>query len=117
MASRARSRRRSSSSTARATTLLSRSPAQTRPARSPHQDPIKWQEAKLAARFDDLPAALMHEAMVVVAEQDQVGQVARSTSRPVNDVVRARPVDRAIATWEPAALVSNTYCAARRRCT
>src|SRR5450759_788019 len=87
MASRARSMRRFSSSTARATTLLSRSPAQTRPARSPHQDPIKWQEAKLAARFDDLPAALVHEAMVVVAEQDQVGQVARPTSRPVNDVM------------------------------
>src|SRR6267142_2432962 len=57
----------------------------------------------------------MHEPMVVVAEQDQVGQIARSTSSPMDDVVRTRPIDLAVAAGEPAALVSHPQRPHRRR--
>src|SRR6266566_3951063 len=82
-------------------------PAHPRSADPSHHDPIRRQEPKLTTGFDHLPPALMHQPMVVMTEQHKVGQIARSTSSPMNDVVRTRPVDLAVATREPAALVAN----------
>jgi len=37
--------------------------------------------------FDQLPSAFMHQPMVPMAEQDQVGQLGVSTIDPVHEVV------------------------------
>src|SRR5450759_6016539 len=88
-------------------TLLLRSPAETWAARPPHHDPIGRKEPELPAGFDHLPSALVHQPVVVEAEQDQVGEIAWSAARPGNNVMRRGPVDRPVAAWKPAALVSD----------
>jgi hypothetical protein len=50
-------------------------PPQTRSAGPSYHHAVGRNETKLSTHFDHLPAALMHEAMVEVAEQDQVGQL------------------------------------------
>src|SRR5258708_39719081 len=90
-------------------------PAVARSAGPPHHDPIRRKELELPTRFDHMPSAFMHQAMVEVAEQDHVGQIVWPASRPGNDVMRIRPVDLAIAAGEPAALISNPQRPPHRR--
>jgi len=66
---------------------------------------IRWDEPHLFACFQNLPSAFMHQAMVVVAERKQVGQVARPTPGPELDVMRSRPVDGSVAARPAAAAV------------
>ena len=72
-------------------------------------------ELEVATRFDHLPSTLMDLPVVVVAEQDKVFQLVRPASRAVDDVVRVRPVDLAVAAGEPAALVASPQRPAHRR--
>jgi hypothetical protein len=57
----------------------------------------------------------MDEAMVEVAEQHEVRQFRRTTSRPGIYVVRSRPVDLAITTWESATSIPSPQRPSRRR--
>src|SRR2546425_6327271 len=77
-----------------------RGPAHSGSSRSSHDNTVWRKEAKFGSGLDHRPAALMHQPMVVVAEQDLVGDVVWSPSRPGDDVMRVRPVDRPVATME-----------------
>src|SRR5713101_7159080 len=82
-------------------------PAHPRPPRSSHHDTVGWNESELMAHFDDLPPALVNEAVVVIAEGKEVGQVARPALSPELDVMGSRPVDRPVAAWPAAAAISR----------
>src|SRR5579872_2845011 len=86
----------------------SRGPAQPRAAGSPHHRPIRWYETQLAAMLDDLPAALVDLAVMVVAEQDQVAELGLAATRPELDVVRLRPAGRPLAARPPTASVAQS---------
>jgi hypothetical protein len=85
-----------------------RRPAQPRRARSAKDDAIGRHEPKLTTHFHDLPPTFVHEAVVEVAEQKQIGKVAGTTSRPSNYVVGSRPADRAITPGETATMISSS---------
>src|SRR2546425_12597747 len=92
-----------------------RGPAHSGSSRSSHDNTVWRKEAKLASGLDHLPAALMHQPMVVVAEQDLVGDVVWSPSRPGDDVMRVRPVDRPVATMEAATTIPHSQRPSPRR--
>ena len=58
---------------------------------------LGWDHMDLVPDPDHLPFLFMHQAVVVVAEENQVVQVGRPTSRPELDVVRSRPAHRPVA--------------------
>src|SRR5579872_349 len=105
--------------TSRTSTLMSlivgRSggPAHSRPAGFPHHRPIRWYETQLAAMPDDLPAALMDLAVMVVAEQDEVAQLGLAATCPELDVVRLSPAGRPLAARPPTASVAQAQRATR----
>src|SRR6266852_6488116 len=82
-------------------------PAHPRSSCSSHHDTFGRQESELATRLDNLPATFVHQPRVVVAEQDFVGHISRSATRPGNDVIWSRPVDRPVAAGGPAAFISD----------
>src|SRR5713226_6164583 len=83
-------------------------PAHPRPPGSSHHCALGRHESELSPGLDHLPPALVHEAVVVIAEGKQVGQVARPAPRPELDVMRGRPVDRPVAARPAAAAVSGS---------
>src|SRR5216683_1157426 len=77
-------------------------PAHSRRADASCDHAIRSDELHPFARFDHLPPAFMDEAVVVVAEGQEVGQVARPAQGPELDVMRSRPVDGPVASRSPA---------------
>src|ERR1700681_1483986 len=94
---------------------VSRTDRLSRPAHPPRPRPTKdhsigWHEPELPTRLDHLPSTLMHEAMVEIAEQDEIAKVARPTPRPKVNVMRGRPVDLAITARPATTSISNPKC-------
>src|ERR1700694_140133 len=83
-------------------------PAHPGRARPSDHELFGWKKSKLSTRFDHLPSTLMDESVVVMTEEYFVGHVIRPASAPKDDVMRTRPVDRPVATGEPATLVSRS---------
>src|SRR5258708_30961050 len=90
-------------------------PAHPRPPRASHDHTLGWQESEPTSDFDHLPPALVHQPMVVVTEQDFVGDVVRATFAPELDVVGSRPAGGAVAAVEAAAAISHPERPSPRR--
>ena len=72
-------------------------PTHPRPASSPRNHSLGLDESHAIARSDDLPTAFMHESVVVVAERNQVRQIALAAPGPELNVMRAGHVDLPVA--------------------
>src|SRR5919204_2589518 len=105
MASRARSIRRFSSSTARLTRTRLGRPASLAPPAPDHPLPVGRDEPEVVSGRDHLPAALVDEAVVVVAQRQHLVQVGVAAVIPEVDVMRVAPPDRPVATGPAAVLV------------
>src|SRR5437867_6844034 len=80
-------------------------PATLAPAPTHHHRPIGGDELDRLADHDRLPAALMDQAMVVVAEGDHLVDVGPTAVFPEFDVMRLGPARRPIASRPRAGLV------------